>query len=126
MLKYDFSKRLTVITGGASGIGRGIALAFAENASDLAIMDINQEAGGELALELTKKFNIRASFYKCNVADFEETQAAGAKIISDYNLAKNSYWKDYNLNDAFIKYKKETYKKLSTYVKSEKLQDFLN
>jgi len=48
------------------------------------------------------------------------------KIISDYNLAKNSYWKDYNLNDAFIKYKKETYKKLSTYVKSEKLQDFLN
>ncbi|MDD3303144.1 MAG: hypothetical protein PHN31_06330, partial [Candidatus Gracilibacteria bacterium] len=48
------------------------------------------------------------------------------KIISDYNLSKNSYGKDYNLNDAFIKYKKETYKKLSTYVKSEKLQDFLN
>src|SRR3989344_2026342 len=42
--KMIFKDRLTLVTGGARGIGREIALAFAKEGSDIVICDVNQEA----------------------------------------------------------------------------------
>ena len=41
----DFEGKTAVITGGASGIGRGIALSLAEAGSNLVVADVNREAG---------------------------------------------------------------------------------
>jgi 3-oxoacyl-[acyl-carrier protein] reductase len=45
-----FKDRVCLVTGGARGIGREIALAFAKKGSDIVICDVNREA-----LEVTKK-----------------------------------------------------------------------
>ena len=41
-----------VITGGASGIGRAVARAMAEKGGRIAIFDLNEAAGQEMAREL--------------------------------------------------------------------------
>ena len=48
-VKYDFSDKTAVVTGAASGIGEGIALAFAESGASVAILDINMEKGQDNA-----------------------------------------------------------------------------
>ena len=55
MVKYDFKGRLTAVTGGASGIGEAVCEAFAKNSSDVAVMDINEIAGRNLAADLIGK-----------------------------------------------------------------------
>jgi len=42
-----FDRRVAVITGGASGIGRGIALRFAADGAEVVIADVNQATGAE-------------------------------------------------------------------------------
>ncbi len=39
--------KVGIITGGASGIGRGIALAMAKEGAHIAIVDINEEKGNQ-------------------------------------------------------------------------------
>ena len=59
-----------VITGGASGIGRAVAQAMAEKGGRIAIFDLNETAGQELA----KNLGAGAIFEKVNVA--EETSVS--------------------------------------------------
>jgi len=54
-----------VITGGTSGIGRAVAQAMAERGGRVAIFDLNEAAG----LEVAKDLGAGALFEKANVAD---------------------------------------------------------
>lgn len=54
-----------VITGGASGIGRAVAQAMAEKGGRIAIFDLNETAGQDVARDLGSS----ALFEKVNVAD---------------------------------------------------------
>jgi 3-oxoacyl-[acyl-carrier protein] reductase len=63
--------RVTLITGGAAGIGRATAERFAEEGAIVIICDLNEAAGIELAHRLGPK----ACFYKVNVADRQAVQA---------------------------------------------------
>ncbi|HEV8461056.1 MAG TPA: SDR family oxidoreductase [Gaiellaceae bacterium] len=49
-LKFDFSGQCVVITGGASGIGRATAIAFARAGANVAVLDVN-EAGVDETLD---------------------------------------------------------------------------
>jgi len=89
VVKYDFSGRLTVVTGGASGIGEGVCKAFAKNSSDIAIIDINRDAGLALAEKLARDYKGKANFYMCDISDFEEVQKTAQKILSDFNRIDN-------------------------------------
>jgi len=89
VVKYDFSGKLTVVTGGASGIGEGICQAFAKNSSDVAIIDINNNAGTVLADKLAADYKVKANFYKCDLSDFEEVQKTAQKILSDFGRIDN-------------------------------------
>lgn len=46
--------KVAIITGSASGIGRGIALAMAKEGAHIAVVDINEEKGHETLQELNK------------------------------------------------------------------------
>jgi NAD(P)-dependent dehydrogenase (short-subunit alcohol dehydrogenase family) len=63
-----------VITGGGNGIGRGIALALAEDgAAKIVIADINPTDGERTAEELRAK-GVDAAYRKVNVASLEEIE----------------------------------------------------
>ena len=46
----DFNGKVVLVTGGAQGIGKEVALGFARLGSDVAVVDVNMEAA-----EATKK-----------------------------------------------------------------------
>ncbi|MEO9804879.1 MAG: 3-oxoacyl-ACP reductase FabG [Reichenbachiella sp.] len=72
--------RVAIVTGGSSGIGRAAVLKLADEGAKIAIWDINEEQGNQLAHELSDR-SIQAIFQKVNTADPDETQHAAAEVI---------------------------------------------
>ncbi len=75
--------KTTVITGAAQGIGKAAALKFADEGSEIIIWDVNEEKANELIKILNEK-NVKSLFIKVNVADFNSTQSAAAKVIENF------------------------------------------
>jgi len=63
--------RVTLITGGAAGIGLATAQVFAAEGAKVAICDVNEEAGNEAV----KSLDPDANFTRVNVGDRQEMQA---------------------------------------------------
>jgi NAD(P)-dependent dehydrogenase (short-subunit alcohol dehydrogenase family) len=59
--------RTAVITGGAQGLGRGIALAFASEGADVALVDIQDELARATATEVAAR-GVEAEAYECDVS----------------------------------------------------------
>ncbi|OQO10951.1 hypothetical protein B0A48_05206 [Cryoendolithus antarcticus] len=66
-----FKDRVALITGGASGIGEGVARALASHGALVAIVDFNASLGEALAKELTTQGQ-KAKFFKCDVTDWSQ------------------------------------------------------
>ena len=72
--------KVTLITGGAAGIGKATAEAFAREGAIVVICDMNEEAGSALVPALGPQ----ASFYKVNVADRQAVQAWIDDVLVKY------------------------------------------
>lgn len=69
-----------VITGGASGIGRAVAQALAEKGARIAIYDLNEAAGQDMARHL----GAGTLFQKVNVAEESSIVPAIEKTMADF------------------------------------------
>lgn len=78
----DFSGRVVLVTGGAQGIGRGIATAFAAHGACVAIADLQQERAEETAHTL-RQAGATAHGYQADLAQREEIDALIARIERD-------------------------------------------
>jgi NAD(P)-dependent dehydrogenase (short-subunit alcohol dehydrogenase family) len=74
----DFSGKVVLITGAATGIGRAVAVAFASAGAQLSIGDVNREAAQE-TLELVKRAGAGALFTRTDVSQEADVQ----KLVSD-------------------------------------------
>jgi NAD(P)-dependent dehydrogenase (short-subunit alcohol dehydrogenase family) len=78
-----FAGQTVLITGAGSGIGRAIALRFAQEGADIAIHDLNPEGAQETAKEL-RELGSRVETYKVDVARPDEVRAAVAATMAHF------------------------------------------
>lgn len=77
--------KTAIITGATRGIGKGIAMAFAENGAQVAF---TYSSSVDAAISLEKELNdkgIRAKGYKSNAADYEQSQELVTQILKDFD-----------------------------------------
>jgi NAD(P)-dependent dehydrogenase (short-subunit alcohol dehydrogenase family) len=77
-----FSGKVVLVTGGAAGIGHGIAAAFGAEGARLALADIDAEAGAAAARAFEAQ-GVTARAYPCDVAQYDEVQRTIAAAIRD-------------------------------------------
>ena len=75
--------RAAVVTGAASGIGRGIALRLAEMGAAVAVLDKNSEGGNE-TVSLIKGAGGEAKFISCDVTLRQSCQEAVQQAVAIY------------------------------------------
>ncbi|HKY09793.1 MAG TPA: SDR family NAD(P)-dependent oxidoreductase [Candidatus Binatia bacterium] len=76
-------RRTTVITGGAGGIGRAVAKRLAREKQDVLIMDVNGNAGAQVAAEFNER-GIALEFLRVDVTSEQEVQSAFDKIKAEH------------------------------------------
>jgi NAD(P)-dependent dehydrogenase (short-subunit alcohol dehydrogenase family) len=75
--------RVAVITGGASGIGRGACLRFAQEGAKIVIADIDHEGGGRTAAEI-KGEGGEAIFIRTDTACAADNEAMAQRALDEY------------------------------------------
>ena len=89
MKETNLTGKTTIISGGASGIGRQVALTFAEHGSDIAVLDINEAEGNKVVLEIKEKYKIKALFVPCDISDYGMVKASCDKVIKEFRKVDN-------------------------------------
>jgi 2-hydroxycyclohexanecarboxyl-CoA dehydrogenase len=73
--------KVAIVTGGASGLGRGIALALAREGARVAVVDLN-EAGARDTVEAIAKNGGQAAAWRADISDKARIDRVVAEIIS--------------------------------------------
>ncbi|MBB1521414.1 SDR family oxidoreductase [Aquipseudomonas guryensis] len=98
-MSMTFSGKVALVTGGAAGIGRATALAFAGEGLQVVVSDVDV-AGGEGTVQLIREAGGDALFVRCDV-----TREAEVKVLMERTLA--AYGRlDYAFNNAGIEIEK--------------------
>jgi len=83
-----------LITGGASGFGRGVAYAFAERGADLVLVDINEELLNETSKNVEKETKQKVIPIVCDVSEAKQvkkmTEQAFSELDNIYVLFNNA------------------------------------
>ena len=84
-MDLELANKSVVITGGASNIGRAIALLFAEEGARICVADIDMQSAIEVA-ELAKSRGAAAAHaLKTDVTDLHQVEALFEKVVSKYH-----------------------------------------
>ena len=84
MCDVSMEGKLTLITGGARGIGKDIALRFAKEGSNIAICDVNLEEAEKTAGEI-KALGRDVLAFKVDVTSSKDIQDMADKILDKFN-----------------------------------------
>ena len=74
--------RVSIVTGGARGIGKAIAMELADAGSDIVIFDVLDE-GVDTAREIEKKGR-KAGFYKVDITDLDAVNSVVEKVLEEF------------------------------------------
>lgn len=94
-MSMTFSGQVALVTGGAAGIGRATALAFAAQGLKVVVADLDA-VGGEGTVELIRATGAQALFVSCNVTREADVQHLMATTLEAYSRL------DYAFNNAGI------------------------
>ena len=76
--------KVALITGAARGIGKALALKFAQEGADIAFTDLMIDENGKRTEEEVKGFGVKCIGYASNAANFNETEEVVKKIHEDF------------------------------------------
>lgn len=75
--------KVALITGGARGIGRSIAMVFAKEGADIVVADVNLESAAKTALEI-EGLGRKALALELDVTDFAKVEDGVNKILDKF------------------------------------------
>jgi len=78
-----FDKKIVLVTGAASGIGRATALAFAAEGAQLVLCDVDVAAVGETTA-MARELGAPAEFIRCDVARASDCEAMVARAVDAF------------------------------------------
>ncbi|MBO4590013.1 MAG: 3-oxoacyl-[acyl-carrier-protein] reductase [Bacteroidaceae bacterium] len=76
--------KVALITGAARGIGKALALRFAQEGADIAITDLVYNEAMQETVDEIAAFGTKVKGYASNAASFEETEAVVGQIKEDF------------------------------------------
>ena len=76
--------KVAIITGAARGIGKSIAIKFAQEGADIAFTDLNRDENMEATEKELEDLGVKAKGYASNAADFAQTEEVVSKIKEDF------------------------------------------
>lgn len=76
--------KVALITGAARGIGKAVALKFAEEGCNIAFTDLIINEAAEQTLAEIKALGVEAKAYASNAASFDESHAVVEQIVKDF------------------------------------------
>lgn len=76
--------KVALITGAARGIGKALALRFAEQGANIAFTDLAINDDAQATLAELQALGVTAKAYASNAADFEQTHQVVAQIVADF------------------------------------------
>ena len=81
---FSLEGKTSIVTGGARGIGKVVALEMANSGSNIAIIDMLGDVAAETAAEIEKTHGVKAKAYSCDVTNPEQVNSVIDKIESDF------------------------------------------
>lgn len=75
--------KIALITGGASGIGKGMAMSFVKEGAKVVIVDLNEEVGQQTVKEL-QEIQADSLFIQANLAEHDKLQSIVTKVIEKF------------------------------------------
>lgn len=76
--------KTALITGAARGIGKALALRFAQNGANIAFTDLVIDENGEQTKREIEELGVRCEAYASNAADFAQTAEVVEKVRDDF------------------------------------------
>ena len=76
--------KVALITGAGRGIGKAVAMKFAEQGADIAFTDLAINEVVEATVADLEKFGMKVKAYASNAADFEQTYSVVEQIVADF------------------------------------------
>ncbi|MFN4124006.1 MAG: 3-oxoacyl-[acyl-carrier-protein] reductase [Flavobacteriales bacterium] len=76
--------KIAIITGATRGIGKGIAIKFAQQGCHVAFTYMSSEAKAKTLEEELKSFGVNAKGYNSNAADFAASETLVNQVITDF------------------------------------------
>jgi 3-oxoacyl-[acyl-carrier protein] reductase len=76
--------KIALITGASRGIGRGIALKFAEQGANIAFTYLSSVEKGEALVKELEAFGIKAKGYRSDAADFKAADELVTSVVADF------------------------------------------
>lgn len=80
----DLAGRVSIVTGGAMGIGREIALRLARDGSDIAVVDIEKE-GGQETVEKVRSMGRQSLFFEVDATRWDQVKAMVDGVLKHFS-----------------------------------------